>query len=272
MHNFLSRDGMSPAELLAVGRAEVAGYGAEIVSATVMGVEITSAGFDVVLDNRSTISARRVLVATGLTDELPDLPGMRERWGRDVLHCPYCHGYEVRDQPLGVVGAGPRSVHQALLVRQLSSDVVFFRHRLALTDEDRARLAAREVRIIEGTLARLVVEGNHLSGIQLADGTLVARSAVFVTPRFVANHAVLAALGAQTESTALGTWVRTDPTGRTSVPGVWAVGNVADPAAFVIEAAAAGARAAAELNADLVEEDVARAMREPERVTASAPA
>ena len=233
--------------------------------------EAAATGFGVTLDDGSTLAARRLLIATGLIDELPQVPGVRERWGRDVLHCPYCHGYEVRDQPVGVLGTGPRSVHQALLVRQLSPDVVFFRHTLAdLSAEDRERLAAREVRVVEGTVARLVVEGDRLSGVQLADGSVVARSAVFVAPRFVANDAVLAALGAETERTALGTWVTTDPTGRTSVPGVWAVGNVADPAAFVIEAAAAGARAAAALNADLVDEDVARAVADRGRVAAGA--
>jgi thioredoxin reductase len=271
MHNVLSRDGLPPAELLAVGRAEVLGYGGEMVSATVAGVEAAPTGFSVTLDNGNTVAARRLLIATGLSDELPEVPGLRERWGRDVLHCPYCHGYEVRDQPLGVLGTGPRSVHQALLVRQLSPDVVFFRHSLAaFTDEDRERLAARDVGVVEGTVARLVVEGDRLTGVQLADGSVVARSAVFVAPRFAANDSVLAALGAEAERTALGTWVSTDPTGRTSVPGVWAVGNVADPAAFVIEAAAAGARAAAALNADLVEEDVARAVADRGRVAAAA--
>jgi thioredoxin reductase len=271
MHNYLSRDGMPPAELLAVGRAEVLGYGGEIVSATVARVEATPTGFSVTLDDGSTLAARRLLIATGLTDELPDLPGLRERWGRDVLHCPYCHGYEVRDQALGVLGTGPRSVHQALLVRQVSSDVVFFRHTLAdFVAEDRQRLAARDVRVVEGPVAHLVVEGDRLTGVQLADGSVVARSAVFVAPRFVANDAVVTALGAETERTDIGTWVTTDPTGRTSVPGVWAVGNVADPAAFVVGAAAAGARAAAALNADLVEEDVARAMADRLRVSAGA--
>ena len=272
MHNFLSRDGVPPADLLAAGRAEVLGYGSEIVSATVTGIEATPTGFTARLDDGSTVPARRLLIATGLTDELPEVPGVRERWGRDVLHCPYCHGYEVRDQQLGVLGSGPKSVHQALLVRQLSPDVVFFRHTLPnLGAEDRERLAARDVRVVEAPVSGLVVEGDRLTGVQLADGSVVARSAVFVAPRFVANDAndaTLAVLGAETERSALGTWVTTDPSGRTSVPGVWAVGNVADPAAFVIEAAAAGARAAAALNADLVDEDVARAMADRARVSA----
>jgi thioredoxin reductase (NADPH) len=260
-HNFLSRDGMPPSELLVVGRAEVLGYGAEIVSATVMQLETTSSGFDVVLDSGVTLTARRLLVATGLVDELPDIPGVQERWGRDVLHCPYCHGYEVRDQPLGVLGSGARSVHQALLVRQLSPDVVFFRHTVGeLSAEDAARLGARDVQIVDRTVTRVLIEGDRLTGVQLADGTVVPRSALFLTPKFAARHEIIAALGAETESTPVGSWIKTDSGGRTSVPGVWAVGNVADIAGFVIEAAAAGARAGAAINADLVDEDVARAV------------
>jgi thioredoxin reductase len=266
MHNFLSRDGTPPAELLAAGRAEILGYGAELISATADRVETTSAGFEISLDSGRRLAARRLLIATGLTDQLPDLPGVREQWGRDVLHCPYCHGYEVRDQPLGVLGSGPRSVHQALLVRQLSPDVVFFRHALAeLSAQDAAKLAAREIQVVHETVTRLVVDDDRLTGVQLAGGTVVARSAVFVMPRFVANHRIIAALGVETESSGVGTWVKTDPDGRTSVPGVWAVGNVGDVAAFVIEAAAAGARAGATLNADLVDEDIARAMDEHAR-------
>src|ERR671938_1936125 len=98
-----------------------------------------------------------MLIATGLTDELPNVPGVRERWGRDVLHCPYCHGYEVRDQPLGVLGTGQKSAHQALLVRQLSSDVVFFRHTLAeLSAEDSERLGARDIRVVVGKVPPLM--------------------------------------------------------------------------------------------------------------------
>ena len=171
-----------------------------------------------------------------------------------------------------VLDAGsPRNAPAAHMHNFLSPDVVFFRHTLGVfSTADRQRLAARDVRVIEGQVGGLVVEGDRLTGVQLADSSVVARTAVFVVPRFIANDAVLAALGAATERTALGTRVSTDPTGRTSVPGVWAVGNVADVAAFVIEAAAAGARAAATLNADLVEEDVARAVADRGRVAAAA--
>jgi thioredoxin reductase len=263
MHGFLSRDGMPPGELLTAGRSEVRGYGGEVVAAAVRGVERTGSRFEVSLDDGRVVAARRLLVATGLSDELPDIPGLPERWGRDVVHCPYCHGYEVRDQPLGVLARLPMSVHQAQLVRQLSPDVVFFTHTLTeLSDEDRGRLLARGVRIVEGVVTRLVVDDrdDRLTGVELADGTVVARSALFVAPRFVPNDGLLTALGAETEQSPFGTFVRTDPMGRTSVPGVWAAGNVADPAAFVINAAGAGARAAAAINLDLVEEEIALAL------------
>jgi thioredoxin reductase len=125
MHGFLSRDGMPPAALLAAGRAEVEGYGVELVAGQVTSI---GTGFVVTLSDGRVLRARRILVATGVTDDVPDLPGVRERWGVDLLHCPYCHGWEVRDRPLGVLGWIPGSALHAQLVRQWSDDVVFFAH------------------------------------------------------------------------------------------------------------------------------------------------
>ena len=130
MHGFLSRDGIAPGDLLDAGRSEVSGYGGRLISDTVVGIE---PGFRVRLANGPGLTARRIIVATGLHDELPDIPGVRERWGRDLLHCPYCHGYEVRDQPLGVLGGTPDAVQHALLIRQWSPDVTLFPHTNTLT-------------------------------------------------------------------------------------------------------------------------------------------
>ena len=130
--------------------------------------------------------------------------------------------------------------------------MVFFRHTVSeLSAEDRAQLAAREVEVVDGTVTRLVIEGDRLTGVQLADGSVVARSALVVAPNFIANDEIIAELRAETERTATGTWIKTDYGGRTRVPGMWAVGNVADIARFVIQAAAAGARAGAAINPDL---------------------
>jgi thioredoxin reductase len=256
MHGFLSRDGMPPADLLTVGRDEVAGYGGELLQDRVDQID---PGFLVHLAAGSVLPARRVLVATGLRDELPELPGVRERWGKDLLHCPYCHGYEVRDQPLGVLGTGPASVGQALLVRQWSEDVVFFPHTLDVTGDERERLTARGVPIVDSMVRRLVVDGDRLRGVELAEGQVVARAAVFVFPRMVAHDTLLTGLGCDKDEDG---WVITDPSGRTSVPGVWAAGNVASPRAQVLTAAAMGSAAAIAINQDLVDEEVAHAVEQ----------
>ncbi|GAU66527.1 putative oxidoreductase [Streptomyces sp. NBRC 110611] len=259
MQGFLSRDGMAPQALLEVGRAELAGYGVEIIDAQVDGVDrvVGVPAFDVRLSGGPVLSTRRVVVATGLRDELPEIPGVRERWGKDLLHCPYCHGYEVRDQPIGVLGTSPAAVQHALLLRQWSSDIVLFPHSLELTGEDRERLAARGVRIMEGTVKQLVVADDRLRGVELADGHAVPRSTVFVVSRMVPNDALLTELGCERDDQG---WVATDRTGRTSVPGVWAVGNVVDPRALVISAAGMGSAAAFAINHGLVDEDVEQAV------------
>jgi thioredoxin reductase len=254
MHGFLSRDGMPPHDLVAAGRAEVAGYGGSLIDDTVVGVE---PGFHVRLASASRLRARRILFATGLRDELPDIPGVRERWGRDLLHCPYCHGHEVRDQPLGVLGGTPEAVQHALLVRQWSPDVTLFPHTDILVPEQDEQLQARGIQIADGTVARLVVGNDQLEGVELGDGTVVARTAVFVRPRFVPNADLLIGLGCELDE--LG-WVVPDPVGRTSVAGVWVAGNAADPRAQVISAAGQGSAAAIALNADLVDEDVKHAL------------
>jgi thioredoxin reductase len=258
LHGFLSRDGLPPGELLAAGRAEVEGYGGEVIQGAVASATQDSpSAFQVHLADGAVLSARRLLVATGLRDELPEIPGVRERWGQDVLHCPYCHGYEVRDRQLGVVGGGPNAVHQAQLVRQWADDVVFFPHTTELTADEREQLRARAIGVVEGTVVRLVVESGTLYGVELEDGSMIRRGAVFVGPRFVPNDDLLAGLGCVVDDNG---WAVTDATGRTSVPGVSVAGNTANPRAQVITAAGEGSAAAIALNADLVDDDVRRAV------------
>jgi thioredoxin reductase len=251
MQGFLSRDGMAPGDLLAAGRAEVTGYGVELIEDQVVGVE---AGFVVRLAGGRVLNARRILFATGVRDELPDIPGVHDRWGRDLLHCPYCHGWEVRDQPIGVLGTQPGSVQHAHLVRQWSDDVAFFVHTYDLTADEQAQLEARRVQIVRGEVARLVVEHDRLAGVELTDGRVIARTAVFIRPRNVPHpDGLLDGLGCDVDDAG---FAAVDATGRTSASGVWAAGNVVDPRAQVITAAGAGSAAAIALNADLVEEDV----------------
>jgi thioredoxin reductase len=267
LHGFLSRDGMPPRELLAAGRSEVSSYGGRLIDDTVVAIE---AGFQVRLASGSRLGARRILVATGLRDELPEVPGVRERWGKDLLHCPYCHGWEVHDQPLGVLGGAPEAVQHALLIRQWSPDVTLFPHTDAVGPEQREHLTARGIGIVEGTVARLVVDNDQLQGVELDGGTVVPRTAVFVRPRFLPNADLLTGLGCAVDADG---WVIHDPVGRTSVAGVWVAGNAADPRAQVISAAGEGSAAAIALNADLVDEDVERALADHRAgQTASSPA
>jgi thioredoxin reductase len=258
MHGFLSRDGMPPSELLAVGKQEVTGYGGEIVDGSVTAVRNVDDAFEVTLASGVVVAARRVLVATGLRDELPDVGGLRERWARDVLHCPYCHGYEVRGQRLGVLGWSSEAVRYAQIVRQWSDDVVLFTTPACLTDDDRDQLTARTIAVVEGETDQVVVKDDRLHGIAMADGRCIERDVLFVPPRFVPNNDVLVELGCDLDDTG---WVVTDATGLTSVPGVWAAGNERNPRAQVITAAGEGSAAAIAINTDLVDDDVRNAVR-----------
>lgn len=251
LQGFLTRDGMPPGDLLAAGRLEVAGYGVVLVDDLVVAVQ---PGFVVRLNGGQTLTARRILIASGVGDELPDVPGVRERWGRDLLHCPYCHGWEVRDQPLAVLGTLPGSVEHAQLVRQWSDDVVFFVHDLDLTLAQRQQLEARGVGVVDGEVARLVVERDRLVGVELDDGRVIARAAVFIRPGNLPHaDGLVSGLGCELDE---GGFPVVDATGRTSVDGVWAAGNVVDPRAQAITSAGAGSAAGIAINADLVRDDV----------------
>lgn len=257
MHGFLSRDGLPPQTLLNIGRKEVTHYGGEILHGTVARIDPGSEHrFGIVLVDGRGVSARRLVVTTGLRDDLPNIPGVAERWGRDVLHCPYCHGYEVRDEPVGVLAGAPVTTQQVQLIRQWTSDIAFFVPAGSLATDQREQLDARAIGIVEGTVTRLVVDHDRLCGVEIDGGRIVPRTAMFVAPRFLPNNDLLVGLGCAIDGD--GWVVRTDATGRTSVPGVWVAGNVASPRAQVITAAGEGSAAAIALNTDMVEEDVER--------------
>ncbi|MEV7346768.1 NAD(P)/FAD-dependent oxidoreductase [Streptomyces sp. NPDC093544] len=265
MQGYLTRDGMPPAEFLAEGRREIERYGVELVPGRAVDVVRDAAGeFDVTLEEGRTVHARRLVVATGLADELPSVPGVAERFGRDVVHCPYCHGWEVRDQAFGVLATTPMSVHQALIVSQWSKDVTLFLHTVAedgLTDDDLRRLAAAGVSVVPGEVAGLVIDDDRLTGVRLADGTVHAREVVFVAPRAVPRTGLLERLGAELRETPFGTYPVVDETGRTTVPGVWAAGNAMGFAEQVVNAASGGYRAGATINGDLLFADLDAAVR-----------
>lgn len=257
MHGFVSRDGMPPADLLATGRTEVLGYGGAIESARVSSVLRGADGrFAVTLEGGDILTARALLVTTGLTDELPLIPGLRDRWGGSVHHCPYCHGYEVRDQSIVVIGgANPAvSVRQVGLLRHYSDRVQFVSGGIPLASIDRDRLEAIGVPVIDGQVSHLVGPPGTLTGVGLADGTVLECESVFVAPRPRPNDDVLRELGCAIDpETAL---VATSTTGETSIPGVWAAGNVVTPTAQVITAAGAGSASAIAISGWLLAHDL----------------
>ena len=261
VHNYLTRDGVSPAELYALGRAEVTGYGGEVRTGTVTAVTPRGDRFEVETADGTVVRARRLLVTTGLADELPGVPGLAERFGRDVLHCPYCHGWEVRDQAIGVLATGGMAIHQAMMFRQWSDDItLFLNDGPEPTEQHWEELAARGISVVQGKVAAVEVTDDKLSGVRLEDGKVVACQALVVQPRATARAAFLEGLGlkpaeVEANGVSMGTAIPAEPGGKTAVPGVWVAGNVADPRAQVISSAAAGLAAAAAINGDLIEEE-----------------
>ncbi|WP_151770417.1 NAD(P)/FAD-dependent oxidoreductase [Streptomyces abyssomicinicus] len=262
-HNVLGQEGVPPLELLAAGRREAEGYGARFLDDRAVTARRADDGFQVTLATGGVVRARRLLLATGLADGLPDLPGVREHWGRSVLHCPYCHGWEVRGRRIAVLGTGPHATHQAQMFRQLSEDVTLLRHTMPAPDEDTLeQLSARGIAVVDGPVARLLDgEDGALRAVLLEDGTELPADAVVVGPRFVARAELYEQLGGSRTDHPLGSHIAVDAQGRTGIDGVWAAGNTADLAAMVTVASAAGLMAGAALNADLIAEETAAAVR-----------
>jgi len=245
-HGFLTRDGVAPGELLRLGREEVTGYGVSLLDDRVVSV---AGGFTVTLESGRELAAKKLLVTAGLRDELPDVPGVAELWGDQVHFCPYCHGYEVHDDQVGVVADGPLGVVKAVMLREWAPDVALFPGDYQLTGDEAAQLGTRGIAVEAGKVTRLVVEDGRLTGVELADGRTVVRTAVFVNPTFVPRDTLLKDLGCDLDDQGR---VRVDADGRTGVDGVWAAGNVVDPRAQLISSAGAGAAAAVAINHDLI--------------------
>lgn len=266
IHGLLGREGMRPLELLRLGRTEIEGYGGRIVHGSVDGVTATDdsdlTSYTVTLADGSRLQARRLLIATGITDVLPAIPGLRENWGRGVVHCPYCHGWEVRDRAVGVLMTGPASVHQALLFRQLTDDLTLFTNAHELDADSRLRLAARVVRVVESPVAAVESDDSGVTGVRLADGSIVEREAIAVSSFAEPRVEGLDGLGLTLEDLpgGMGRRVLSGQAGSTEVPGVWVAGNVTDPMAQVGASAAAGAMAGAQINYDLVMEETEAAL------------
>ncbi|GGF34130.1 methyltransferase [Marmoricola endophyticus] len=261
MHGYLGREGAEPAELRAVGAEEVRSYGGEVLTGRVLDVSGEKGAFRLALSGGHTLVARRILAATGIQDELPDIPGLAEHWGREVIHCPFCHGYEVRDQAVVQVLTHPMGLHPTPLLRHLTDRLTLVLHDAAGVDDQALdALRAGGVEVVADSVTR-VTEAAPAGGVslELGGGRTLTADAVLVGPRFRARTDVLEGIGvtAVPHASGLGSVVEVDPVGLTSVAGVYAAGNLTDPSMQVLPAAAHGSRVGAGVAFSLAEEDLA---------------
>jgi thioredoxin reductase/SAM-dependent methyltransferase len=266
MHSFLGRDGTAPGELTDAGREEVRSYGGEVLTGRATDVRRLDDGrFEVRLESGHSVIARHVLAATGLVDELPRIVGLAEHWGRDVIHCPFCHGYEVRDRRIVLLATHAGGLHAAALFRQLTHRfTVVVHHDAGVDDGDVAALRVSDVDVVEGRVRRVVEDAEgHVAGLELADGTVIDADVIAIGPRFAARADAFASLGLRpvAHPSGAGDHIETDATGETSVKGVYAAGNVADPGNQVQQAAAEGSRIGAMISFSLAEKDMRAAAR-----------
>jgi thioredoxin reductase len=245
-HGFLGQDGRSPAAILDTFRAQVLAYPtAQFHAGEAKDAHAIGDGtFAVELSSGISLRARRLILATGVVDELPSIPGLAERWGATVLHCPYCHGYEVADGRLGVLATSEVAVHKSLLLLDWSADITLFTNGAILPDADQQGvLAARGVRVETRAVDALVGDAPGLTGVRLQDGDLVTLDALFTPTRTHMASPLAERLGCAFDEGPFGPIVRTDARKETSVPGVYCAGDAARVPHNATWAAADGATA-----------------------------
>ncbi len=266
MHGYLGLEGVAPERLRTVGREEVRSYGAEVLTGRVVGVHLREeGGFRLDLTGGHTLVARRVLAATGLTDDLPMIDGLAEQWGRGVIHCPFCHGFEVRDRRLVQIVTNPLHLHQTALFRHLTDRLTAVLHDPAGIEEAVVKTLAASGVAIEHHRADRVITGpdGEVSGVELDDGRVLDADAVVVGPRFRARVEALAGVGltAAPHPIGVGDALAVDPRGETAVPGIYAAGNLTDPSLQALPSAAQGSQVGAMIAFSLAEEDLSDAAR-----------
>lgn len=266
VHGYLTREGVAPSEMTDAGREEVRGYGCEILAGRVGAVTSTDDNrFRVGLAGGHSIVARRVLAATGLVDELPDIDGLAEQWGRDVIHCPFCHGFEVRDRRIVQIVSHPMGLHTAELFRQLTSQLTVVLHReVGIDDGEVDVLRAGGVDVRHGPVGRIVMgDDGRVIAVELANDERIKADVVAVGPGFRVRAEPFRPLGLGTarHPSGLGDFVETDSTGATPIPGLYAAGNITDPSQQVLQAAADGSRVGAMISFSLAHEDLHAAAR-----------
>ncbi len=252
LHGFLTRDGVRPRELVAIGRRQLARYRVELVRGEVIDARRTNPGFEVVLANGRRASARALLIATGVVDRLPPVEGVDELYGRRIFHCPYCDAWEVSDRPLAVYGRGRSGMGLALSLRTWSGDVVLVSNGSArLRASERRRLAKNGVRIVEKKISAFEPRRNGLA-VVFSGGERLARAALFFSTGQEPACDLPRRLGCR--FTRKGA-VKTNRLEETGVPGLYVAGDASRDVQLAIVAAAEGAKAAFAMNVAMQKED-----------------
>jgi thioredoxin reductase len=246
LHGYLTRDGLPPLELLRLGREELRPYGIEVRSTTVTGVARSPVGFDVTLAGGEAVQSRTVLIATGVRDRLPDIPGVEECYGTSIHHCPYCDGWESRDTTLAVIGQGAGGTALSLSLKTWSDHVILCSNGPArLRPVHRAQLEQHSIEIVESRISRLDHEDGRVRELVMASGQRVACGAIFFSTGQRPQCELPRQLGCALNRQGL---VKTDRLGRTGVPGLYVAGDASRDVQFVVVAAAEGAKAAVAIN------------------------
>ncbi|MEH6720091.1 MAG: NAD(P)/FAD-dependent oxidoreductase [Aurantimonas endophytica] len=252
-HGFLAQEGSNPGAILAAARQQLAAYeGLSLIAATALDARRTDDGFAVVLDRGETLEAARLVLAFGLTDLLPDVPGLRERWGRSVLHCPYCHGYELAGQRLGVLHTAPHSIHQAMLIAEWGPTTLFLDGKEMPDAATQDELARRGVQIEPSPVLALEGDDGTLSHVALGDGRELSLDALYIAAPTQLNSDLAGRLGCAIVEGPLGPMIQTDADRMTSIPGVFAAGDIARAPHSVAWAASDGVTAGVALHRSLV--------------------
>ena len=252
-HGFLGQDGVPPSEVISIAARQLASYETvELRREKATDAAAAEGVFRVSLANGRTEIGKRVILATGVRDILPGLPGVEERWGVSVLHCPYCHGYELDRRPLGVLASNAMAFHHTMLVPDWGPTTLFTHGVFDPTPEQCSALAARGVAIERTPVVELLGETPLLEAIRLADGRIVRLSGLFVAPRTVPASDLAEGLGCAFEDGPTGPFIAADERRQTSVPGVFAAGDAASPMPNATLAAAAGVIAAGSAHQSLI--------------------
>lgn len=251
-HGFFAQDGADPGHLLAAMREQVAAYpGVRFINEAAIDAGGTSGKFEVALSGGSVIAGARLLLSFGITDMLPEIPGLAERWGKSVLHCPYCHGYEVSERPFGVLYVTPGSLQHAQLIAEWGP-TTFYTNGTEIDDASLEPLRARKIEIQRAPIAALRGAGSGLSAVALNDGRSRSIEALFVNPRNRLNSNIAEQIGCRIETAPLGRVVVTDEFKSTSVSGVFAAGDIARTMQNITFACADGVMAAMAIHRSLV--------------------